>query len=69
MADSIPRGQLRWWVDRFHIATPDDEIIAGVERLTASWPDREDRDRAVRYAVRAHHVNRARYSRVMGGMS
>jgi hypothetical protein len=67
MTDTIPRGKLRWWVDRLHVGTPDADVRAGVDRLTAAWPDETDRGRAVRWALRVHHVNRARYRRIMGG--
>lgn len=68
MADGIPRGAIRWWVDRLHVGAPESDIRIGIARLTAGadWTD-GTRAIASRYALRAHRANRARYARVTSG--
>mgnify|MGYP001597440701 CR=1 FL=1 len=65
----IPLHSIRWLIDRLHVGTPDADITADMERRTVGWPKERAPERAwaIRYALRAHHANQARYRRVTAG--
>jgi hypothetical protein len=60
---AIPRAQINFVVDRFHVSTPDAEITADIQRRIEGQPDwtQANIDEAIRYALKRHHGNREMY--------
>jgi hypothetical protein len=65
----IPRGQIRWLVDRYHVGTPDAEIAADIRKRIgggAGWTEAKIEE-AVAFAVEVHHENQKLYGQVQSG--
>lgn len=63
---AIPEGQIRWLVNRLHVNTPTADIEADIRRRTNGWPEASI-TKAIAYALKCHHDNRALYGQVMSG--
>jgi hypothetical protein len=64
--DKLPRYDLKWFMGRVHVGTPDSEVEADIRRRCAAWPPRMI-GQAVAYALECHKANQGLYRYVMGG--
>ena len=63
---AIPKFEINWVVDRFHVGAPDEDIAQDIRsRCSKQSPDFTLR--CVAHALRRHDDNRSLYRRVMGG--
>ncbi len=65
-APAIPRAEIRFLVNRFHVGMSDSEVEKDIRSRTKDWPG-VSRDEAVEYALEVHHENQDLYSDVMRG--
>lgn len=62
------KHQIEWIVGRFHVGTPDEEIVADMRRrLDESKAPKRLHKLVIDYAIRVHHKNQKLYTAVMRG--
>lgn len=68
MTNLIPAGQIRWLVNREHIATPDVAIVRMLrQKMAAPGWTKDRRKDAYRLALAIHRDNRTLYNAVQTG--
>ena len=69
MGNKIPKRQIDFIVDRFHVGTPNRDIEADIRGRADRSPDwtPATTTAAVKYALKRHGDNIELYCRVMGG--
>lgn len=65
----VPRGNLRWLINKLHVSTSDEAIEADIRRRCQENPDFTAALilASVRYALAVHHSNQDLYHRVTSG--
>ena len=59
---------IRWYIDKLHVSTPDDQIIddIGKRAISAGWGPLSIIG-AIQHALNVHHENQRFYAEVMNG--
>ena len=67
----VPRTDIRWFVDRLHVGTPDDDIAADIRRRATGLPGYTPAiiEASIRYALLRHARNRDLYRHVTGSLT
>lgn len=69
-SELVPKRHIEMFVGKYHVGTPDEEIVAAlakkIDSAPVKWPANA-RKYALEYAVKTHHKNRDLYVAVMSG--
>jgi len=70
--ERVPRNAISWLINRIHVGTPDEKIIANLKERIANSPQASEYtqeliDQSVAYAIECHRQNQATYRAVQSG--
>ncbi len=66
--DRVPYGMIEWYVNTLHVSVADSDLSEDIrKRLEKAKATADENERAIAYALKAHHENQGLYVDVVNG--